>query len=222
VPWREVSLVAAKGRSLVLTAYLRFVRAFSARRRLEGIDVYVFQGDGSERDVIFSKTAGALELIRRHDSKSLKRLLEGFDYLLVINGMSALASASVRQRVCRVQHDYVLDQDTSDLRLASTLVHEGAHAHIFRRGVGYRPDLRKRVEDVCVSAEFAFLRRGPRWEPALARQTIGARSYSAQVSSDEALLSAQVEALRNLGAPDRVIRWFEKRRLSKVRDRHGT
>lgn len=45
--------------------------------------------------------------------------------------------------------------------LASLLVHESCHARLERRGVPFRPWSKRRIEAVCVRAEYLFLRRVP-------------------------------------------------------------
>jgi hypothetical protein len=45
--------------------------------------------------------------------------------------------------------------------VAGTLVHEATHARIDGCGIRYEPELRERIESICVHAEVDFLRRAP-------------------------------------------------------------
>ena len=45
--------------------------------------------------------------------------------------------------------------------LGMTLVHEGVHARLWRRGIGYPRQMRARIEHLCVSAEVRLARALP-------------------------------------------------------------
>ena len=48
--------------------------------------------------------------------------------------------------------------ERADAVIAATLVHEAVHARLQRAGLRYWPDLRPRIEAVCVREEIAFVR----------------------------------------------------------------
>jgi hypothetical protein len=47
-------------------------------------------------------------------------------------------------------------------KLALTIVHEATHARLWRAGFRYTPDIRARIEHICVRAELDFARQLPR------------------------------------------------------------
>jgi hypothetical protein len=47
-------------------------------------------------------------------------------------------------------------------KLALTIVHEATHARLWRAGFRYTPDIRGRIEHICVRAELDFARHLPR------------------------------------------------------------
>ena len=79
--------------------------------------------------------------------------------MLVFGTTGALAQWVPSVRLVVVRLNYVMDPETSSLDLASTLVHEGAHAWLDGLGFGYEPPRRARIEAICFRSEIAFARR---------------------------------------------------------------
>ena len=100
--------------------------------------------------------------------------------------------------MCVIDFDYAADTDTSSEELALTLVHEGAHARLRRRGFGYDETIRARIERICIHNELAVARRLPD-SGHLVEMKKARLAWEDKEWSDETLHREEVEYIRGLG-----------------------
>ena len=165
---------------------------------IQGIPVGLIFPDDEERQVVFAKVSEAFELVARYDSRSLSRFRRDVAGVLVVRTSGALAEWESAGRFVRLQLAYVKAPGTSALEIASSLVHEGAHACLHRLGIEYAEV--QRVEGVCFRSQLAFLREVPGAEQLIAnveRQLMRDPGYW----TDTAFKERQVAYLRELGFP---------------------
>jgi hypothetical protein len=93
--------------------------------------------------------------------------------------------------------------------IAATIIHEAAHARLFRLGIGNHEDIRARVEAICLRREMAFARKLPN-----GREIQEAAEHMINVCDDDYWSNAAIrqrelaefaEAMRHLGAPEWLI-----------------
>ena len=115
-------------------------------------------------------------------------------------------------KACILDERYVADPATTIERIASTIVHETTHARLERYGIGYKTELRTRIEAICFRRELAFAVRLP--NSAELQQEISRYLEWSQANPDffsdanfrERHTAGEIEALRYAGAPDLLIR----------------
>jgi hypothetical protein len=90
--------------------------------------------------------------------------------------------------------DLVAAQDLPADRLALTIVHEATHARLWRAGFRYTPDIRERIEHICVRAELDLAER----LPDAAELTNGLRKKLAQPWWTESALAERLRAAREV------------------------
>jgi hypothetical protein len=64
-------------------------------------------------------------------------------------------------KACILDERYLADSATSVGEIASTIVYEATHARLERYGIGYKEELRGRIEAICFRRELAFAVRLP-------------------------------------------------------------
>jgi hypothetical protein len=155
---------------------------------------------------LFDRVLGALDLIRRFDPRRFRRIERDVPRILVRRG----GGAEYREltRTCVLEAGDVQRLTAANLALA--IVHEAAHARIFRRGVPYWPGLAERIEARCVKEQIAFTRRLGRagWDvgPMLDHYQ---QRLAGRARTPEAMHAWRMRALRNRDAPGWLIRLVE-------------
>ena len=204
-------------RTSIRLAFRFLVRALSKRREYSGVAIYDFLGTGSEDPSFMAKLEEALELIARYDQRTLHRVGELTIGLVLFDHPRAHGSWHRDSREIRLSPMTFRDSSATDL--ASTIVHEAAHAWLTALGFESRPDRRHRIEAVCYRAQAAFARRVPD-ERELAELYEGcalvALADGPQAFSDQARRELDLSALADLGAPKWIVR------LLQPRDRRGS
>jgi hypothetical protein len=103
--------------------------------------------------------------------------------------------------MCELNQHFVCDENTSIAQIASTIVHEAAHARLMRLGFGYEEPKRLRIEHICFDAQRAFVRRLPDSDGLLEEIAATKSYYGADVYSDIGRRDEALEGLRMLGVP---------------------
>jgi hypothetical protein len=171
-------------------------------RQLDGLWIGAFS-DNNERALLRVKKA--LRLIKVHDPIRYDRLLGDLDRVLVGPLPSSRLGGYVEWlKTCELDSRFVLAKTTSPEQIAATIVHEAAHARLRRRGIGYREEIRGRVEAVCVRRELAFARRLPRGDDVRAEAELRLRlDYD---WSDAAMAERRRQGFVEQGVPAWLVR----------------
>ncbi len=169
VGWRErlaVALISARrgmkhGFGLVIG---RLFLRLHERHVIRGVTV-VLSDPRVDRAHYLSLIQAALDLLHEVDPRRLRVLRRSVKHILVWPGSYTaydtwggihLAAGHVPGVPAPI--------------LASALVHEATHLRIAKRGIPYNPDLRSRIEALCVQEQAAFLRKVPGQDPKWANQ----------------------------------------------------
>jgi hypothetical protein len=169
----------------------------------------------------------ALALIRDHDARRYRAIRRCLSRIWVRLLPGPCASFSAAAKACQLDTRYVADPAVTPEELATSIVHEAAHARI-DRCVPYRADLRHRIEAACRREELAFARRLPAGA-AIAERTEAwlAAPPSTDFWSDAAFrdrwLEGSLENLRHAGLPEWLLRGLRRSHAlaSAVRKRYA-
>lgn len=131
-------------------ALLKGLFLISPKRLLDGVEVVDVAGE--EPDQTLHRLHEALEVINRADPRRYGRLRHDFRRIALMKAGRPQFASEIR--TCLIRSGYV--RQNSAEAVATTLVHEAAHARLHRLGVGYGPRLRGRVEEACVKEQIAF------------------------------------------------------------------
>jgi hypothetical protein len=172
---------------------------------IEGVPVGILWPSSDERSACLAKFEAALRLLADHDPRRFERFRRNVSGVLVFDTTGALAQWVASIRLVVVHLNYVMDPETSSFDLASTLVHEGAHAWLDGLGFSYEPACRARIEAICFRSEISFARRNSDSADLIARAE---RQLARDPSywTPAAFRHRSLGELNALGLP----RWFTK------------
>lgn len=141
--------------------------------RFEGIVIADIRHPDNRTQRFPEVMLAALQLLKATDPCRFARVRRRLAWISFqgMAGRSAEYQHSLRQ--CWI--DFRDPADDADAELltgwcASTLVHEATHGTINTRGVPYSPELRSRIEELCVKQEQKFIQRLAITHPSLAQQ----------------------------------------------------
>lgn len=103
----------------------------------------------------------SLELVKSCDPSRYHRIQRRLSWI-VNCPLEKVWMAQYRHgfRACEIdfdERDYVANLELHVAWCASTLVHEATHGAIDARGIRYTPEMRSRIEQLCVAEEHRFL-----------------------------------------------------------------
>jgi hypothetical protein len=125
----------------------------SPKNVLDGIKVVDAAGEHSDQTM--RSLHEALQVISQTDPRRFERLRRDLRRIVLVKaGNPEFASEA---GACLIASGYV--RQNSPEAVATTIVHEAVHARLHRRGIGYGPTMRSRVEEVCVREQIAFAER---------------------------------------------------------------
>jgi hypothetical protein len=150
------SYQAAIGRRL-RSISMRLAIRMSPRTRIEGFEVAQLAGADSSQ-MLFAKVQAALGVISTYDPRRFGSLQRDVRRILLLNAGDAAGMYWHELRACVLDLSYV--REFPPEYIASTLVHEGSHARL-RRRFRYPPQLRKRIEALCIGQEIRFASKLP-------------------------------------------------------------
>ena len=136
--------------------------------RFEGIAL----ADIRETSSHFRNTyLAALKLVRDHDPLRFARVQRHIQWIFNCHLPLVMAEYDAGTRTCRVNFEEPPNE--ADLQLwigfgACTLIHETTHAIVHAHGIRYVPELRARIERVCVTEENRFVAKLAHAQPELA------------------------------------------------------
>jgi hypothetical protein len=128
------------------------------RALVRGFDVRALLPTDAEWQLIQERIARALGIVESHSPVRYQHL-ERDVHRIWITGIPSRAAYVHDHQMCVLDFDYVVANDTRPEQLALSLVHEGTHARLRRRGFGYHAPIRARIERVCIRSELMVARR---------------------------------------------------------------
>lgn len=143
--------VLALPRRLLVHLLLRL----SPKVIIEGFEVSALNESLTTR--LLSQLQSALELIKHVDPRIFQRLHRDIKRIMLVSVGGPEYWPFANGLI--VNADVVEGSDSEFVAL--TIVHEGTHARLWKSGIRYTPELRERIERVCVRAELAFVSRLP-------------------------------------------------------------
>lgn len=111
------------------------------------------------RAAIEEKFFNALDLLASASPQSLKRLRRHVRGILIMPLGTAVGEFYPPLKLCCLDEKHVTKESTQVEEIASTLVHETAHAHLYAIGIGYPTSLHVRIEKLCHRRELWFGKR---------------------------------------------------------------
>jgi hypothetical protein len=142
----------------VQTLINRGLWALSRRGSAQGLFIGVPWNEPN-RSIAETKLRAAINLIAAREPRRLSRMRRDLDRILITTVQIARGQFHSPLRMCLLDEDHFCHASTTAEDLALTLVHEATHARLFAVGLGYPPDLRGRIERVCMRQELAFAAR---------------------------------------------------------------
>ncbi len=115
----------------------------------------------AQTQLFLDRTAKALELIKRYDTRRSHRIQKRLDYVVNYPCLSG-AEYGHPLHVCKVdlsKYTFEGDEDWWVLLLARVLVHEATHGSIIAWGITHDEKHRLRVERLCHEEDTRFARR---------------------------------------------------------------
>lgn len=190
--------------SWVRYAVLRAMIARSPRQNVEGLEASDLIASG-RTELLFAKLGAALGLIASVDPPRFARLTRDLRRVVFLeSGPEYWPEA----RAC-VLNDVA---DLSAAEVALRVVHEAAHARLWNAGFRYGPDVRARIERICVSAELAFVRKLPE-SAQLVEET--ERKLEQEWWAADRRAERVADDLRQVGAPAWMQRLHERHRNTR-------
>ena len=135
----------------------KLLMRLSRSRRFDGLWLGVI-GDKDD-DPLLDRVQEALILIKQYDEPRYRRLLRDLDRIWIHVLAGAQGSFSAAFRRCDLDYRFVATSPAE--AIASTIVHEAAHAHPLLSKLGYAENVRHRIEQICMRQELAFASRIP-------------------------------------------------------------
>lgn len=149
---------------------------------------------------VLQKIDDAFAIIEDGDARRYQRIKRDLRSILIPKA----GGPEFLPPLCACLLGYQLIKDATPLGLAFMIVHEAAHARLWRRGFGYDSQIRGRIERVCISEELRFAETIHSSPDVIA--WVSAKLSNTQRWSDESIEARRVAELRELGMP----RWVQK------------
>jgi len=177
--------------------------ALSHHRRVNGLWIGV---SGGKQDLhLLDRVEEAIALVYELDRVAYRRIYKNLDRIWVLPLAGARGAFSASAGACKLDYQYV-GTNPPEL-IASTIIHEAAHAHPCLRKFGYSDAIRRRVEGVCIRRQLAFAQRlsdGTR----VREQAERLLRLPSAFWSEESRQKAQVEAARSYLTEQSVPQWM--------------
>jgi hypothetical protein len=162
---------------------------------------------------LFHRVREAVGLLERTTPHLAARMRSSIKRIIIVPSGGAEGAYWSFLNACVLSADHVLKDSATSI--AMTLAHEATHARLRRAGIIYHPELRARIEAICVQAEIELAQMLPNAHELLeeARKALDTRWWEGDASSNRELAQ-----LQSLGVPAwlRRLRQFMK---SKIRSR---
>ncbi len=124
----------------------------------DGIVICVLKDDA---EIVRQRIVDALGLLKRNDPAAFGRVRRDLTGgIKVDTHLQNRAQFNSRSFACELEWA-MLTGDIETEEIALTIVHEAAHARLWRFGVPYTEDIRSRIEAICMRREIAVARKFP-------------------------------------------------------------
>lgn len=143
-------------RSVIATVVWKTLLAMSPKPRFRSLPIALLFTD-ERSDEVVEKIEAALTLIREVEPHRFRRLVRDLGCIVVLRAGGPEFLPPIRG--CLLGQSLVLNNTITGLALM--IVHEAAHARLWRRGFSYDPALRSRVERACIGQEIDLAERLP-------------------------------------------------------------
>lgn len=197
--WLPWSIVLGAFVAFARNAVLRWLSSASPKRQIQGILTIDLISEG-DTEVRFARLADALKLIGSVDPHRLETIRNELSRIVLYESGPEYWPGS---RAC-VLHDI---SSLTPIDVALHIVHETAHARLWRKGVRYAPDQRARVERACVASEIRFLNRLPNSD-SLKYET--QKKLENEWWTASHMRSRHISLLKTLSAPNWIIKLFTR------------
>jgi hypothetical protein len=118
----------------------------------------VWLGAFTNRDEsVLRRVEDALQLMKRHNPLHYTRVTGDLDRIWVHLTPGADGNYARRLNTCELDERFVMQEETTLERIASTIVHEATHARLERWGFAYDEAKRHRIEAICLRRELNFV-----------------------------------------------------------------
>jgi len=125
------------------------------KRTLRGLPVtLVNTRPDIDSELVFKRLDTALALIRQYRPATFAQLLQDFARIQVVR-YPCRAAFYPDSRTCLVELTFSVNPEFTEAQIASSIVHEGMHAHVFAMGKS-DPTERPDEERLCRQAELEF------------------------------------------------------------------
>lgn len=192
----SVSFIRSGLRSLLFRAAM----LMSKRTSVEGFEVANLS-ESKEDSELLRRVREVLLLISRTEPSFFRRMKQAVCRILIAPSGGAAGSYWSFLDGCALSAHHVLTDSTTSV--AMTLIHEATHARLHHKGIRYTPQLRPRIEAMCIRAEVEFARRVPGTEQLVAEAE---SALSKPWWSGEAQKTRKLNQLRTLGVPGWLLR----------------
>lgn len=201
---QPLRILAVSVRSL----FERISLAISTSRRVDGIWIGSYWGSPKH----LARVEQALLLVKQHSPVHYSCVINNLERIWIFGLTHIGAEYNHSLKACVFDYRFLADPKTSTKLIASVIVHEATHARLERCGITYDEDRRVRIEAICLRREWALAARLP--DSAELQQLISERLDWYQAHPDffsdaqfrERHRNGAIEALRDAGAPDWLIR----------------
>lgn len=183
----------------------RCLLRLSVKRKVDGLWLGVL--NFGEPDVVLESIEDGLALIKARDPLRYGRIQRDLDgvWARLLPGCLGNFNASIR--ACELDRNFILENASSSAMIAAVIVHEATHARLDRYGFTYAEKLRSRIEAICLRREIAFAAKlldgkQVREHAEATLVMCMTEDYWTDVAFDE----RNIQAGRDLGVPERVVR----------------
>lgn len=180
------------------------------KRHLHGITIASLSSR-SESQLAFPKCEQAIELIRRYDPRAYACLLANVRAIIIFGDGSTYGTWYDERKILELYDDWLKSPETSVEHIACVIVHEVTHSRLRKLGFGYAEKDRLRIERICYRAQRNFARRLPDAGYLVKHYNERMKTAREAEFSNEGRGKAKLKALRELGCPEIIVRWLERR-----------
>jgi len=145
--------------------------AWQRRNQVGEFEGIIISDPGKDHANFLSVIQAALLLIKKTDPRRLELVKRHIRLVWNVKLWPAGAQYTHHNQTCTIDFKHLVQHGDKEWWIgacACILIHEATHGRIHSRGIGYTPELRKRIERLCVCEENRFVFRLTLTKPTLA------------------------------------------------------